>query len=155
MKKIYTIYGHHLKTAKPKEKWYVGYTEQKLEYRWNNGKGYNKTNTKFYNAIKKYGWDAFEHIIIAETDTIESALICEEMFKRMYDSVENGYNCFYGENVSPSKDPDVAKKISKAHQGKKRGPHSEDHKRKISESQKGKSRKPHTNESMDIISVII
>lgn len=109
---IYRIYGH----KSPSNKWYIGRTEQRPERRWRSGKSY-KGQTKFYNAIQKYGWYAFDHIIIAETDTIESALIIEEMFKRWYDSVENGYNCVYSENEAPSKDPNVAKKISESRKG--------------------------------------
>lgn len=37
---------------------YIGQTKQKVEKRWNRGKGY-KTSSKFYNAINKYGWDNF------------------------------------------------------------------------------------------------
>lgn len=44
-------------------KMYVGITCQKVNRRWRNGEAY-KQNFHFYNAICKYGWDAFDHIIV-------------------------------------------------------------------------------------------
>lgn len=84
----YKIYGH----KSPANKWYIGRTGQKLEKRWQNGVGY-KSCPKFYAAIQKYGWDKFEHVFIAECETEEQSILVEAMFKRIYDSVDNGYNC--------------------------------------------------------------
>lgn len=47
---------------------YVGQTigstyEECNASRWNSGKGY-EGQPKFYNAIKKYGWNGFKHEII-------------------------------------------------------------------------------------------
>lgn len=51
---------------------YVGQTNQKPEKRWgNNGKNYKKQS--FYNAIQKYGWDNFEHIILEKGLTQQEA----------------------------------------------------------------------------------
>lgn len=58
---MYTVYMHKNNINK---KVYIGITKQKPEHRWNNGKGYRQ-NKHFYNAICKYGWDNFEHIIVA------------------------------------------------------------------------------------------
>lgn len=128
---IYKIYGHR----SPPNKWYIGRTEQTLEGRWNKGKGYTKDQPKIFRAIKKYGWDNFEHILIAETDTTQSALIIEEMFKRWYDAVDNGYCCVYSENEAPAKNPEVAKKIGATQRGV---PKSEETKRNMSAALKGK-----------------
>ena len=40
---------------------YIGITKQQLYKRWSNGRGYSHGQPKFYNAIQKYGWDAFKH----------------------------------------------------------------------------------------------
>lgn len=47
---------------------YVGITCQEPNKRWKNRTGYNprgKGKSKFYNAILKYGWNNFEHEIVA------------------------------------------------------------------------------------------
>ena len=60
-----TIYLHRNKIN---NKVYIGQTIQdNLNHRWKNGKGY-KTCTYFYNAILKYGWDNFEHIILEQSE---------------------------------------------------------------------------------------
>ena len=48
------VYQH----ISPNGKSYIGITQQDPEKRWQNGKGYTGQK-KFYNAIKKYGWDSF------------------------------------------------------------------------------------------------
>ena len=67
--KKYTIYIHKNKIN---GKVYIGQTSQKPEKRWDNGRGY-ETSSKFYNAILKYGWNNFEHIILYTTLTLEEA----------------------------------------------------------------------------------
>lgn len=57
----YCVYAH---INKVNGKIYIGQTCRKPEYRWNDGKGY-KECTYFYNAIEKYGWDNFDHEILA------------------------------------------------------------------------------------------
>ena len=75
----YCVYVH---TNKVNGKMYVGQTCQKPTLRWNNGRGY-QGSTYFYSAIQKYGWDNFEHEIIAskltkkEADNFECMLIKE------------------------------------------------------------------------------
>ena len=63
------VYTH---TNKINGKKYVGQTCQIPEKRWKNGNGY-KRNPYFYNAIQKYGWDNFEHQILASDLTLEEA----------------------------------------------------------------------------------
>ena len=60
---------------------YVGITKHTTNpnNRWKNGKGYTKS-TKFYNAILKYRWDSFSHIVFCNTsqdkaELLEQALI--------------------------------------------------------------------------------
>ena len=56
----WTVYEH----ISPSGKVYVGIISLKPKARWENGSGYHKCKA-FYNAIKKYGWDNIQHIIIA------------------------------------------------------------------------------------------
>lgn len=58
--KTWTIYEH----ISPNGKIYVGITSWPVEHRWENGGGYPRC-TVFYRAIKKYGWENFQHNIIA------------------------------------------------------------------------------------------
>lgn len=67
--KKYVVYCHILKNDGRK---YVGITSQKPEKRWHYGYGY-KENTHIRNAIEKYGWNNFEHIILFENLTEEEA----------------------------------------------------------------------------------
>lgn len=92
----YTIYIHKNKIN---GKVYVGQTCQKVEYRWNKGKGYD-TCPLFYKAILKYGWDNFEHIILLENLTKEEADIQEQKYIQLYKSNkrEFGYNIQSGGN---------------------------------------------------------
>jgi group I intron endonuclease len=92
MESAYCIYIHKNKIN---NKIYVGQTSQKPEKRWKLGEGY-KTSTKFYNAIKKYGWDNFEHIILKDNLTLEEANYWEEYYIKQYDSYRNGYNATMG-----------------------------------------------------------
>ena len=93
--KKYIIYMHKNKIN---NKVYIGQTCQTVQQRWRSkGQGY-QTCTKFKNAIDKYGWDNFEHIIIEEVDTPEEADIKEKYWIDYYNSVENGYNLSYGGN---------------------------------------------------------
>lgn len=90
----YSIYVHKNKIN---GKMYIGQTCQKPEKRWNNGKGY-ETSPKFYNAILKYGWDNFEHIVLytnlslKDANEIEQKLIC--FYKTNEDKF--GYNITSG-----------------------------------------------------------
>lgn len=160
--KEYCVYMH----ISPNGKKYIGITSQKPEYRWNNGKGYIG-NKYFTRAIEKYGWDNFEHIIIARGLDEETAKWLEIELIREWDSANRGkgynislggestnglcgenHHCFgrcgelhpfYGKHhTEESKD-----KISKALSGENSPcygiPKSEEHKRKLSESLKGKN----------------
>lgn len=86
----YCIYLHQNKIN---HKVYIGQTCQKPEYRWNSGQGY-KNCSLFYKAIQKYGWDNFQHIILAENLTLEQANLLEEYYINIFDSTntESGYN---------------------------------------------------------------
>lgn len=94
MKKTWTIYIHKNKIN---GKIYIGQTCQDVEKRWKNGEGYKGANNKFYNAIKKYGWDNFEHKVLEDnikTQTEANRLEC--YYIELYDSIANGYNTAEG-----------------------------------------------------------
>lgn len=87
--KTYTVYMHKNKSN---GKVYVGITSQKPEHRWRNGNGYR--GMMFMNAIKKYGWDNFEHLILHEGLTREEAISKEIETIDKYQSRDRlfGYN---------------------------------------------------------------
>ena len=68
MKNKYTLYMH----ISPSKKYYIGITSQDIKRRWQNGYGY-KTNTYFWRAIQKYGWNNFEHVILKTNLTKDEA----------------------------------------------------------------------------------
>lgn len=63
--------------------------------RWQNGKGYAQQKL-FYNAIQKYGWDNFEHIIWAKNLTEDDAKKWEVRLISLF----NTTNSNYGYNIS-------------------------------------------------------
>lgn len=134
MENNYTVYMHKNKIN---NKVYIGITCQKTKNRWGAGSGYKK-QIKFYNAICKYGWDNFEHIILFEKLSKEEAKQKEiKMIKKYKSSTKQfGYNITKGgegtNGISCSKEK--KEKISKANKGHK---FTEEAKRKISESLKG------------------
>lgn len=112
--KRYVIYAH---INKANNKIYIGQTSIKPEKRWKSGCGY-VGNKYFYNAIKKYGWDGFEHVIIADGLTLEEANKYEKELIKKYQS----NNKEYGYNIR---------------EGGKNGAMSLESRRKISESKMG------------------
>lgn len=115
----YTVYMHKNKIN---DKVYIGITKQKPKYRWGAGSGY-KQQIKFYNAICKYGWNNFEHIILFNNLSFEEAKQKEiEMIKK-YNAFtkQYGYNATKGGDVSngvPCSEK-TKQKISKANKGHK------------------------------------
>lgn len=155
---MYTVYMHKNKIN---HKVYIGITSRKPSVRWNNGAGYRKTY--FANAINKYGWDNFEHIILFTGLTKEQACEKEIELIKEYNSTDDRYgyniatggaiNCGYtiseerkkhlseinkGENHPQYHVPRSDKTKSKISAAKKGVSFSEEHKRKLSESKKGK-----------------
>ena len=85
----YTVYVH----IDPEGKRYYGATKQKVSQRWRNGTRY-KENKYFTDAIERYGWNNFEHIIVAKGLTDEEAYWLEEELIKVYDTINptKGYN---------------------------------------------------------------
>lgn len=93
----WVIYKH----TSPSGKIYIGQTTQtNLNVRWQYGNGYKSHNTKFYKAIKKYGWSNFSHEIIEQhIHTQEIANEREIFWISFYNSFKNGYNSTPGGNM--------------------------------------------------------
>ena len=133
----YCVYMH----ISPSNKKYVGITSQKPKKRWSNGYGYKK-NQYFYRAIEKYGWDNFEHIIIARGLTKEEAEWLEVELIRVNDSANRnkGYNIDLGGNSIGKLSEETKQKMSLNNAKPNLGKHlPEETKRKMSESHKGKN----------------
>ena len=94
MSKTYIIYLHKNKIN---DKCYVGQTSLDPLERWRtDGYGYHNQQY-FYRAIKKYGWDNFEHIILETDLTIENVNEREIYWGNYYNAlVPNGYNLYLG-----------------------------------------------------------
>lgn len=137
---MYTVYMHRNKIN---QKVYIGITGQKPETRWNNGAGYH--NTYFANAIKKYGWDNFEHIILFTGLTKEEAGAKERELIAIYNATdkERGYNIAIGGEINCGYHLSEEEKrhLSDINKGEKHpqyGIHRrEETKRKISDGRKG------------------
>ena len=117
--KLYCVYKH----TSPSGKVYIGLTCQSPpEKRWQNGNGY-KQCSRFWNAIKKYGWDNFDHEIIFSQLSFDDACAKEKEFIALYNSTnpEYGYNISIGGEFCP---PDIIiseerrKMISEKYKGK-------------------------------------
>ena len=91
----WTVYLHINKINNKK---YVGITCLPLELRWGkNGNGYKK-QVKFYRAIKKYGWDNFEHIVLFTNLSEIAAKQKERELIKKYNTTSSkfGYNVTIG-----------------------------------------------------------
>lgn len=133
--KSYCVYVH---TNKINGKKYVGQTCKRPEIRWlSDGSGY-KNQPYFYNAIKKYGWDNFDHEIIKNNMTSNEANQLEIELIAKLDTLnpECGYNL--AEGGKSGRMSDVSKRrLSIAKTGTH---HSEETKNKIRVSSIGKHR---------------
>lgn len=106
----YIVYMHENKINGKK---YIGITKQSLKKRSNGGEGY-KGCTKFYNAIKKYGWKNFRHIILYKHLTKEEAEFREQELIKLHNTQVEGYNIANGGSVN-SMTEETKDKISKTH----------------------------------------
>lgn len=152
---MFVIYKH----TSPSGKVYIGLTGRKdVNLRWCNGLGYG-SNKYFTNAIKKYGWENFQHEIIKTGLTFDEA--CEWEIKLIAEYKSNnpkfGYNISsggYNGNLGTHHSEASKKKISKSNLGKVR---SEETRKRISEGHKGlpssMKGKHHSDETKQKISV--
>lgn len=154
--KNYCVYVH----TSPSGKKYVGQTCRDPEKRWGkNGIHYlQKKKNKyqhpaFANAILKYGWENFEHEVIASNLTKEEADNFEKLLIKELNTMDfkYGYNCMSGgSNGTPSEE--TRKRQSEAQKGEKShryGKHlTEEMKKRLSEAHKGKVFSEDTRKNM-------
>lgn len=133
--RIYFVYCH---TNKSNNKKYFGITKQRPKDRWDSGHGY-RSNRYFWSAIKKYGWDNFEHEIVAENLTEQEAKDMEIQLISDHNTTnrEIGYNITLGGESGNGiiLSQEARQKISIANKGH---PTSKETRDKISKAHKGK-----------------
>lgn len=115
-KNNYCVYCH----ISPSGKRYYGVTSRKPEKRWNHGLGYNDSSY-FFRAIQKYGWDAFEHIILHQGLTWGEASNLEKRYIALYDTTNRskGYNIEPGGLKCDKRlSEETKKKIGDSHRGR-------------------------------------
>ena len=94
--KLYSVYCH---LNKINGKRYISITFRPVLKRWKNGNGYNELHQPiFAAAIKKYGWNNFEHIILINNLTKQEAEIIEGELIAKYrtQNPKYGYNSSSG-----------------------------------------------------------
>jgi group I intron endonuclease len=146
---VWIVYMHKNKVS---GKMYIGITSRPPEVRWgNNGSQYTSTkNPCFHNAIKKYGWDNFEHIILFENLTEQEAKLKEqELIAKyhtcVYDNNKMGYNMTFGGEglLGHVASEETRRKMSESKIGEKNSfygkRHSDEAKQKMSQDRKGKN----------------
>ena len=129
----YIVYKH---TNNINGKIYIGITCHKNpNERWHGCSGY-KSNSHFYNAIKKYGWENFTHEIIYSGLTKDMAEQKEIDLIRQYNSTDRnyGYNHHQGGGATKSPSQETRQKISQKLKGQKLSKETRD---KMSKSRSG------------------
>jgi group I intron endonuclease len=149
----YCVYIH---INKVNNKAYVGQTiyGYDLYKRWkHDGKGYLKkdkngkyTQPIFANAIKKYGWDSFEHIVWAEHLTEDEANHIEMLLIALFDTTNSnyGYNLRSGGKHSTLSE-ETKIKISESRKGKYAGENNPFYGKKHTDETKRKMRENHAD----------
>lgn len=116
MERKYCVYMH----ITPAKKRYIGLTCKEPKKRWSSGYGY-KGCGYFFNAVKKYGWNNIDHIILCTGLSREEASRLEKTLIKLYDTTnpQKGYNIEKGgfDGGHPTSE-EAKRKISKANKGK-------------------------------------
>ncbi len=142
---IYTIYKSvNTKTGKV----YIGF-DSKWPNRLRIHKSTSKNqDSKFYRAIRKYGWDNFEWSVIYQSKDKQHTLkTMETYFITEYNSMKNGYNSTLGGDGTLGRKRTTEERIkqSLSTKGIPR-PHTPEHNKKIGDANRGKKRKPLSDE---------
>jgi predicted GIY-YIG superfamily endonuclease len=106
---------------------YIGYTKLSVYKRWQQHKNRavkNDSNTPFYNAIRKYGFECWTIFTLFESENIllEEIKQKEIYYINFYDSFNNGYNATIGGdgNTCLFMKEETKQKISLALKGRKK-----------------------------------
>lgn len=96
MNNNYSVYIHLF----PNGKRYIGITANDPKKRWGYGIGY-KDQPRVYRAIKKYGWNNIEHMVLFSGLNRTDACKKEIELIRKYDTtnIKNGYNISLGGDI--------------------------------------------------------
>jgi group I intron endonuclease len=160
-KHSFCVYMHNNKINNKK---YIGQSCN-IKERWGSNGAHYQSCPHFWNAIQKYGWDNFEHIILKQDLTSDEANDYEKYYIQKYNTInpDYGYNIvnsgqngelpYISEYLKEKwKDPEYRKKMTELNSGKnshfygssrigEQNPmwgkkHSEETKKKISEKAK-------------------
>jgi len=124
--KRFVVYMHENKINGKK---YIGITSKKPEDRWGkDGNGYS-SQPRFFNAIKKYGWDNFNHEILFENLELSEALKKEFEISRENKTTLNeyGYNNTVGRGGNFDISEETREKYSEAQSGSKNAMYGKKH----------------------------
>ena len=125
-------------------KWYIGQTIRPLErFKDHIDAAINKKdNTKFHNALRKYGLNKFVYCVLEENVLRANLNLKEIEWIEEFDSFYDGYNMTAGGNQTIFSE-EFKRKLSESHKGNPgywTNKHlSEETKKKLSESHKGKT----------------
>lgn len=114
----YSVY----KATSPSGKIYIGMTTQAFCRRKSAHKYLSKrSNTIFYKAIRKYGFEKFSWEVMYRTDNLEELGSKESEFIEFFksDARSHGYNQRSGGQVGWKYSPEVREKMAAAKRGKK------------------------------------
>ncbi|SCG87894.1 group I intron endonuclease [uncultured Clostridium sp.] len=147
--RIWKVYVHINKINGKK---YFGITSLSLKARsGNNGKRYTRNKTYFANAINKYGWDAFYHILLLDNLIKSEACIYEIMFIKVFDTTnrDKGYNMTGGgEGSLGYRHPDEI--LAKLSFHSKRENLSPETRKKLSDSHRKENLSPETRRKLSL-----
>lgn len=114
----YIVYIHINKINNKK---YIGITKQNPETRWGKNGSRYQDSPLFYNAIQKYGWNNFEHIILYKNLTQQQACKKEQELIAKYKTNNDkfGYNLTSGGEKHYVFTEEVKEKIRQSQLGSK------------------------------------
>lgn len=142
---LYTVYCHTC----PNGKKYVGITNRKPEYRWNNGNGYY--SQPFFNAINKYGWHNIKHeILYTGLSKREAERLEVELINEWNTLIPFGWNASTGGNLNKEPSDATREKMRNAKLGTSRQPHTEATKEKMSKSAIGRKMSDEARHKMSL-----
>jgi group I intron endonuclease len=118
-----SIYSIYKSTNKINGKNYIGFDSNWPQRQKDHLHKYKTINTKFYCAIRKYGWENFEwEVIYQSKDGNYCLVVMEKYFINEYNSLSEGYNMTIGgEGVMLGRKHknETLMKMSLSHLGKK------------------------------------